>query len=307
MDQKNSKIFDKKIMQAVSAFCSANNIEDIDDFIYRCFKQGFDINKYGFIGKTLNDDEKHLIKEVIVEKRLEIPVEVIKEVEKIIEVPVEVIKEIVVEKEIIKEVPVEKIVEKEIVKEIPIEKVVIKEIIKEVPVEKVVTKIEYISDKSGEDELVVKINSLEEKIFNLNQELEKEKQIFSTKTEEMENNFHYDISKKDDELDELRRILDDNTKEEQIKNLDNEVNILKNDLSKKDKELDELRRNLDVKLDDNKVKMLQQTIQNLNSEIRELKKKNEELEKKLLDTPKQLGNIPAKFHGSSNLNNDLYK
>jgi predicted nucleic acid-binding Zn-ribbon protein len=53
--------------------------------------------------------------------------------------------------------------------------------------------------------------------------------------------------------------------------------------------------------------MLQQTIQNLNSEIRELKKKNEELEKKLLETPKQLGNISAKFHGSSNLNEDLYK
>jgi predicted RNase H-like nuclease (RuvC/YqgF family) len=78
-------------------------------------------------------------------------------------------------------------------------------------------------------------------------------------------------------------------------------------MSKKNEELDELRRNLDVKLDDNKVKMLQQTIQNLNSEIRELKKKNEELEKKLLEQPKDTGNIPARFHGSSNLNDDLYK
>ena len=74
-----------------------------------------------------------------------------------------------------------------------------------------------------------------------------------------------------------------------------------------DKELDEVRRNLDVKLDDSKVKMLQTTIQNLTSEVRELKKKNEELEKQLLDIPKQLGDIPAKFHGSSNLNDDLYK
>ena len=53
--------------------------------------------------------------------------------------------------------------------------------------------------------------------------------------------------------------------------------------------------------------MLQQTIQNLNTEIRELKKKNEELNKKLLEQPKQVGDIPAKFHGSSNLNDNLYK
>ncbi len=70
---------------------------------------------------------------------------------------------------------------------------------------------------------------------------------------------------------------------------------------------DELRRNLDINVDDNKVKMLQQTIQNLNIEIRELKKKIEELEKKLLEKPKQVGEIPAKFHGSSNLNDNLYK
>jgi predicted RNase H-like nuclease (RuvC/YqgF family) len=225
-------------MQEVSAFCSANNIEDIDDFIYRCFKQGFDIQKYGFLGKTLNEDEKDLktgiesekqvIKEVIVEKRVEIPVEVIKEVEKIVEV------------------------------------------IKEVPIEKVVTKIEYISDKTSENELLSKIEQLEENIFHLNEQIETERKIFSTKTEEMENNFHYEMSNKH-------------------------------------KELDELRRNLDVKLDDSKVKMLQTTIQNLTSEVRELKKKNEELEKKLLETPKQLGNIAAKFHGSSNLNDNLYK
>jgi predicted RNase H-like nuclease (RuvC/YqgF family) len=111
---------------------------------------------------------------------------------------------------------------------------------------------------------------LEENIFHLNEELDKERQIFSTKTEEIENIFHYEMSKKESELDELRR-------------------------------------NLDIPVDDNKLKMLQQTIQNLTSEVRELKKKNEELEKQLLDIPKQLGDIPAKFHGSSNLNNNLYR
>ena len=177
-------------MQAVSAYCKLNNIEEIDGFIKKCFNTGFNIEKYGLLGKTLNEsekdlktvevEEKHVIKEVIVEKRVEVPVEVIREVEKI------------------------------------------------------VTKIEYICDKTGEDELT-------EKNLQLN------------------------------------------------------------------KELDELRRNLDVPADENKVKMLQTTIQNLTSEVRELKKKNEELEKQLLEIPKQTGNIPARFHGSSNLNDDLYR
>ena len=160
----------------------------------------------------------------------------------------------------------EKQVEIEVIREIRVEVPV--EVIKEV--EKIVTKIEYISDKSGENELIGKIEQLEQNIFHLNEQIESERKIFSTKTEEMENNFHYEISNKD-------------------------------------KELDELRRNLDIKLDDSKVKMLQTTIQNLTSEVRELKKKNEELEKQLLDTPNQIGNTPARFHGSSNLNDDLYK
>ena len=81
-------------MQTLSAYCSANNIDDIDDFIYKCFKQGFDIKKYGLLGKTLNEGEKHLKTggieekqveiEVIREIRVEVPVGVIKEVEKII-------------------------------------------------------------------------------------------------------------------------------------------------------------------------------------------------------------------------------
>jgi hypothetical protein len=116
MDPKNSKIFSKDMMQTVSAFCDAQEIKDVDNFVYLCFKQGFDIRKYGLLGKTLNEGEKDLKTggieekrveiEVIVEKRVEIPVEVIKEVEKIVEVPVEKIVEV------IKEVPVDRVVEK---------------------------------------------------------------------------------------------------------------------------------------------------------------------------------------------------
>ena len=219
-------MLNNKIMQTVSAYCSANNIENVDDFVYKCFKQGFDIEKYGFLGKTLNEGEKDLKTGGIEEKRVEI--EVIREIR--VEVPVEVIKE----------------------------------------VEKIVTKIEYISDKNGETELLLKIQQLEEEISTKTTEIGIIRQEFSTKTTEMENNFQ-------------------------------------NEMSKKDLELDELRRNLDINLDDNKVKMLQQTVQNLTSEVRDLKKKNEELNKQMLEKPIESDFTRARFHGSSNLNNDLYK
>lgn len=242
-----------KIMQTVSAYCSANNIENVDDFIYKCFRQGFDIEKYGFLGKTVNEGEKDLIKEVIVEKQVEIPVEVIKEVtiEKIVEV--------------IKEVPVDRVVEKvvEVVKEVPVEKVVIKEVLKEVPVDRMVEKEIYITDDK-------QVEELGESLAKKNEELDELRREFSTKTTEMEN-------------------------------------IFQNKMSKKDKELDELRRNLDIPVDNSKLQMLQQTITNLNGEIRDLKTKNKELENKLLEQPKDSDFTRARFHGSSNLNDGLYK
>jgi predicted RNase H-like nuclease (RuvC/YqgF family) len=155
MEQKDSKIFNEKNMQTVSAYCSANNIEDVNDFIYKCFRQGFDIKKYGFLGKTLNEDEKHLKtdnegeknlsdsrkiggvqekwveKEVILEKRVEVPVEVIKEVEKII----------------------------------------------------------YITDDTQVNELLLKIQQLEQELSTKTTEIGIIKQEFSTKTEERENIF----------------------------------------------------------------------------------------------------------------------
>ena len=146
-------------------YCKLNNIDNVELFVSQCFKQGFDIKRYGLLGKTLNEgennlktgevEEKHIIKEIIVEKLVEVPVD------KIVEVPVEVI----VEKEKIVEVPVEVIIEKEVIKEIP--------------VEKVVTKVEYISDKTTEDELGGIIAELKN-----------------------------EMSKKDEKLDELRRSLD---------------------------------------------------------------------------------------------------
>ncbi len=226
----------------LSAYCSANNIEDIDDFIYKCFKQGFDIKKYGLLGKPLNEGKKHLNTGGIEEKQVEI--EVIREIR--VEVPVEVIKEV------------------------PVEKVVIEEVIKEVPVDRVVEKIIQISDDTQLNELLSKIEQLNGEISIKCVEIDNIRQEFSTKTEEMEN-------------------------------------IFQDKMSKKDAELDELRHNLDIPVTNDKLKMLQQTIQNLNSEIRDLKKKNEELENKLLEQPKESDFTRARFHGSSNLNDGLYK
>ena len=144
-------------------FCMLNGITDINKFIQDCFKQGFDVRKYGLLGETLNEGEKHLIEEVIVEKQ------VIKEIQ--VEVPVEVIKE----------------------------------------VEKVVTKIEYISDKSGENELLLKIQQLEN-----------------------------EMSKKDLDLDELRRKLDDPVTNNNINMLQNTLQKLRGELSEKNQKIKEL-------------------------------------------------------------------
>ena len=194
MELKNSKIFNKEIMQAVSAFCESQEIKDVDNFMYLCFKQGFDIKRYGLLGKTLNDGEKDLIKEVIVEKRVEIPVEVIKEVEKIVEVPVDRIVEIIKE--------VEKIVE----------------VVKEIPVEKVVTKIEYISDKTTENELLLKIQQLENETAKKNEELDELRQT----------------------LDELRQKLDIKEDNDKVKLLQQTIQNMRSELQQKNEQIKEL-------------------------------------------------------------------
>jgi hypothetical protein len=142
MEKKNSQMYkiDIKNTKEIYDFCLLNKILDIDEFINKCFKNGFHIEKYGFIGedsrKTLNDGEKQLKTDGIGEKQTEI--EVIREIR--VEVPVEVIKYI--DREVIKEikveVPVEKIVyiydkKEEDSEPIIVEKIV--EVIKEVTVE----------------------------------------------------------------------------------------------------------------------------------------------------------------------------
>jgi hypothetical protein len=152
------------------AYCNLNDLL-ISSVVKDSFTTGFNIERYGLLNpaKTGGIDEKRVEIEVIREKRVEIPVEVIKEVIKVeyveVEKPVEVVREVTVEKivEVIKEVPVERVVEKivEVIKEVPVEKVVIQEVIKEVPVEKVVEKIIKVSDDTQINELLLKIQQLE--------------------------------------------------------------------------------------------------------------------------------------------------
>ena len=139
MEKKNLQMYkiDIKNTKEIYDFCLLNKILDIDEFINKCFKNGFHIEKYGFIGedsrKTLNEGEKQLINEVIREKRVEVPVEVI--VEKIVE--------------IIKEVPTPPT-------EVEVIKYVDREVIKEIKVEVPVEKIVYIYDKKeGEVEPII--------------------------------------------------------------------------------------------------------------------------------------------------------
>ena len=158
------------------------------------------------------------------------------------QVEIEVIREIRVE------VPVEIIKEVEVIKEVIVEKEVIKE------VEKIVT--------------ITNNEELEEKIFQLNNDLESERKIFSTKTEEMENSFQ-------------------------------------KEMSKKDKELDELRRNLDEKLDDTNQKMLQETLQKLRKEISDKNEKIKNLEKINQDLQNTKNPLKAIFMRGSNLNDTI--
>jgi hypothetical protein len=96
MEKKNSLTLNKQNQKDLTDYCKLNNIEDVEIFFQQCFKQGFDIKKYGLIGenneRVIEYIEKEVIveviKEVVVEQKIFSTNEVI--VEKIVQVPIEV-------------------------------------------------------------------------------------------------------------------------------------------------------------------------------------------------------------------------
>ena len=279
----------------LTRYCGLNKFIP-EEIAKKSYLEGFTIEKYGLLGKTHNNGEKDLKTGEIQEKRVEI--EVIRE--KRVEIPVEVIKEVVkieyveipVEKRV--EIPVEKIVERIVnvtddtkinelllkIQQLENRPIEIVEVVKEVPVDRVVEKIIYTTDD-------IQINELGGKIAKL----ENERQLFSTKTTEMENIFHNKMSKKDEELDKLRRTLDEHLAKppiEKIVELVVEKEITDNSLKSK----------LDA---------LQNTLTKVRQETLEKDKKIKELELTIQEIQKFQENKQAVYLKGSNLDDKLYK
>ena len=276
-------VLTKEELADLQTFCKLNKLE-IDDVIASAFRQGYRIEKYGLLGTPGVVQEKIIEKEVIVEKQIEVPVEVI------IEKPV--IQYVEVEKEIIKEIPVDRVVEKivEVTKEIPVEKVVIKEVIKEIPIEKVVEKEIFITDDNQVNELLFKIQQLEsdKQIFSTKtQELEEEVRKFSTITTENENIFHYKMSKKDEELNELRHSLDILRQTPPVEKI---VEVV-----------------IEKPVDDSKSQKLQETLAKLRQDILDKDKKISDLELKISELMGLQQEKKALYLKGSNLDDKLYK
>jgi hypothetical protein len=230
----------------------------ISEVVKKSFATGFNIERYGLLN-TGGIREKQVEKEVIVEKRVEIPVEVIKEVVRIEYVEVE--KPI----EVIKEVTVDRIVEKVV------------EVIKEVPVEKIV----YVTDQE----------EMKSKIFQKEQEFEEQRQIFSTKTQELENIFH------NEKKELLSKIQELETKGPEVKEIIREIEVIKEIVIEKESDS-----SLKPKLE-----ALQSTVQKLKQDNIEKDKKIREYEQTIQDIQKFQEEKKAMFLRGSNLDDKLYK
>ena len=259
---------DSKQYKDLTRYCELNKFV-AEDIVKKSYLEGFTIEKYGLLSKTGGEQEKRVEIEVIREKRVEIPVEVIKEVVKIeyVEVPVEVIKEVFVE------VLVEK------------------EVVKEVPVETIVTKIEYISDKTSENELLLKIQQLEQEFSTKTTKIGIIREEFSTITTEMENIFQDKMSKKDEELDRLRQELDKQLDRQPIEKI---VEVV-------------VEKEITDNLSKSKLDALQNTLAKVRQETLEKDKKIRELEQTIQEIQKFQDNKQAVYLKGSNLDDKLYK
>ena len=297
------------------SFCNLNDLL-VSETVKKSYMNGFNIERFGLLNSGQETIEKEVIKEVIkyvevpvVEEKevvkieyVEVPVEKIVEVVKYVDVPVEIIKEVIVvqevEKEVIKEVPVEIIKEKvlNVIQEVPVEKVVIKEVIKEVPVEKVV----YITDQE----------EMKSKIFQKEQEFEEQRKIFSTKTQEIENNFQNEKTELLSKIQQLentpRKIV------EVIKEINVEVpfevirEVIREVRVEVPVEVIIEKENNDSSLKP-KFDALQNTVQKLRQEILDKDKLIKEYQNTIDDIQRYQGETKAVYLKGSNLDNKLYK
>jgi len=103
MAQNNSQTYKIELNNSkeIYDYCLLNQIIDINGFIQKCFKKGFDIEKYGLLSTNESTEPEIQVIERIVEvvKEVQLP-PIVKEVIKYID------------REVVKEVPVETIVEK---------------------------------------------------------------------------------------------------------------------------------------------------------------------------------------------------
>ena len=155
----------------------------------------------------------------------------------------------------------------------------VKEVVKEVPVEKVVEKEIYITDDNQVKELGEKITKLES-----------DKQEFSTNMKEMENIFQNKMSKKDEELKELRYSLDELLSKPPIEIIKEIEKIVEVPVEKIVTNIEYVRdENTENQLNE-KLRSLQDTLQILRSELQQKNEQIKELEKinrELLNGPNQ--------------------
>jgi hypothetical protein len=243
---------------------------------------GFNIERFGLLNSGQETIEKEVIKEVI--KYVEVPVVEEKEVVKIeyIEVPVDKIVEVV--KYV--DVPVE------IIKEVIVIQEVEKEVIKEVPVEKVVTKIEYISDNTQTNELLLKIQQLETEMSKRDENLD-----------ELRHNLDIALDKPPVEIEKIVEVIKEVNVEvpvEVIKEFIKEVRVevpVEVIIEKENNES-----SLKPKFD-----ALQNTVQKLRQEILDKDKLIKEYQSTIEDIQKYQGETKAVYLKGSNLDNKLYK
>ena len=257
------------------AYCNLNDLL-ISAVVKDSFTTGFNIERYGLLNAGPQVKEKVVEKEVI--KYVEVPKieekEVVKieyvEVEKVKEIPIEKVVEKEVIKEIIKEIPVDRVVEKvvEVTKEVPVEKIVIQEVIKEIPVETVVEKIVKISDDTHINELLSKIQQLENqppKIVEVIKEVPVDRVVVHEKTVEVP--------------------------------IEKVVEVIKEVIVEKES----------GGVDKSKFDALQQTVLKLRQETLDKDRLIKEYEKTIQEIQNFQGQVGASFLKGSNLDDKLYK